>query len=679
MSYKARKLLSLLGITFLLAASLSGCTSSGSEGDSGDTSHSSGTGTSDAEKNAETATSAAVRLDASEMFTNRDKETGYDETSDIITLADGASSSDSSSVTINEDTITIIAEGTYILRGSLTNGQIQVDADATAKIQLVLDNVDLTCDSDAAIYIASADKVFLTMAEGSYNSVSSTGNFSTEDNIDGAIFSREDLTLNGNGSLVVSCETGHGIVSKDDLVLTSGAYHITSAKNALSGKDSIRIADGDYTLTAGNDTIHSENTDDTDKGFIYISGGTFSLTSTGTDGGDGIDASNIVQIEGGDYTIHTAYGKGVKSDLAIFLDGSSMTVDSLDDAFHSNSSLEVTAGNYTITTEDDGMHADEELVISGGEIQILNSYEGIEAMSITISGGDISLISTDDGINAGGGTDSSGFGGNFSRDNFGGNSGDYSLTISGGTISINANGDGLDSNGVLTVTGGEIYISGPTNSADSSFDYETSATITGGIVVAAGSSGMAENFSSSSTQGAMMINLSGTQSGIITLTDAEGNVLVTYEPKKQYNNVIISCPELENGETYTLTTGSSSTEVEMTSLIYSNGGGMGGFGGKGGDGNMGGPGGGDFGGKGSIDENDGTGGGRKDITDGDMEFPDGDLELPDGDMGFPEGDMEFPDGDMGFPEGGMELPDGDMELPEGAPDNPTNEESSSSA
>ncbi len=152
---------------------------------------------------------------------------------------------------------------------------------------------------------------------------------------------------------------------------------------------------------------------------------------------------------------------------------------------------------------------------------------------------------------------------------------------------MDSGGDGLDSNGDIYVTGGEIYVSGPTSSADGALDYENSAVISGGIVVAAGAAGMAENFSSSSTQGAMMVSVSGSAGSTLTLTDSDGNVLVTWESNKSYACVVISCPELTVGSTYTLTVGSSSTEITMTSLIYSASGGMSGFGGNMG-GNMGG-------------------------------------------------------------------------------------------
>lgn len=245
-------------------------------------------------------------LDSSDMFTNRDKEIGYDEESAIaINLSDGASTADSDSVVIDGDTITITEEGTYILSGSLTNGQIVVVAE-NAKVQLVLDNADISCETSAAIYVKAAEKVFITTTDGSTNTVCTSGEFEAIDdnNIDAAIFSKSDLTLNGAGSLEVTCPNGHGILSKDDLAITSGEYVVDAGKHALSGKDSVRIAGGTFELAAGRDGIHSENTDEEEKGFVYIENGSFTITSDG----DGIDASYVVEIVDGSFDITAGGG-----------------------------------------------------------------------------------------------------------------------------------------------------------------------------------------------------------------------------------------------------------------------------------------------------------------------------------------------------------------------------------
>ena len=480
-------------------------------------------------------------------------ETKADESETDGTKADESVTNEtetaSSGVSISGNIITITKEGTYVFSGALSEGQIVVDADS-AKVQLVLDNADITCASSAAIYVKNADKTFITLAEGSENILMNTAEYEAIDdnNIDAVIFSKDDLTLNGKGTLTINSEYGHGIVSKDDLKLVGGICNITAKAHALSGKDSVRIAAGTYNLTSGKDGIHSENADDDEKGFVYIASGDFTIESTG----DGIDASYVVQIDDGDFDITAGNGaenatkthkdipgggagdnmgggapggdkpsgeapsgeapsggpssdsdsgkqtgqtppdkpdgdsfdgsrpdekasdnagsqtsqtppdksgkdtsdgqqsdknsqskdaadsttasgassdtdseaasstssdtdststKGIKSDGALYVNGGTFTINSADDAFHSNSDVTINDGTYTISSGDDGMHADSALLVNGGTITVTESYEGLEGLNITINDGKIEITASDDGMNAAGGNDASGFGG----------------------------------------------------------------------------------------------------------------------------------------------------------------------------------------------------------------------------------------------------------------------------
>ncbi|MCJ7836849.1 carbohydrate-binding domain-containing protein [Cuneatibacter sp. NSJ-177] len=612
-------------LSLMLAASLffSACSAQ-----SGETSHSSQDtavsssgqtaaaepGASDTQTEAETPSSPA-ELSQSEMFTDRDKEIGYDEDASVrIQLGGDTAQCDSEAVEISGGTITIQDEGTFILTGTL-NGMVIVDAEDTDKLQLVLDGVSIKSESSAALYIRQADKVFVTLAPGSENTLSNGGSYTAidENNIDAAVFSKEDLTLNGSGSLNIQAAAGHGIVSKDDLVITSGTYQITALSHGLSGKDSVRIAGGSFNIASGKDGIHAENADDASLGFAYLSDGTFVISSEG----DGISAGSILQIENGEFQIQSGGGsanaeqsqssgqqpgrfpvketetasasedtvstKGLKADGDLLINGGNFTIDSADDACHTNGNLTVNEGTFTISTGDDGFHADAGLVIAGGTIEITESYEGIEGQSIEITGGEIRLTASDDGLNAAGGNDQSGFGGRRGDDNFASGS-NASIHISGGTLFINASGDGIDSNGSLTVSGGAVYVDGPTGGGDGALDYDGVGTITGGVVVAVGSSQMAQNFGSSSTQGSILVSVGSQEAGsTVTLTDESGQELITFQAAKSFDSVAVSCPEITEGASYTLTAGTSENQITMDSLIYGSGGGMG-MGGGGGAG-----------------------------------------------------------------------------------------------
>ena len=215
-----------------------------------------------------TETNSSVQADTTEIFSDRDYEVGYDESeSAIITLNGDSATCSSNAVQINGTTVTIIDEGTYILSGTLNDGMIIVNSEKTDKTQLVLNGVTIHSETSAPIYILQSDKVFITMAPDSVNTLSNGGTFAAidENNIDAVIFSKEDVTLNGSGTLVITSPAGHGIVSKDSMTITSGTYEISSASHALAGKDDICIANAAFTITSGKDGIHAENADDTDK------------------------------------------------------------------------------------------------------------------------------------------------------------------------------------------------------------------------------------------------------------------------------------------------------------------------------------------------------------------------------------------------------------------------------
>ena len=310
---------------------------------------------------------SATEIDTSAMFSDRDKEVGYEEEESVaVLLADKGSSCESDSVSIDENVVTITEEGTYILSGSLSDGMVIVDAEDTDKIQLVLDDVSISNSQSAALYIRSADKVFVTTAAGTENELINLGTYIAidENNIDAAVFSKSDLTLNGEGILTVTAQEGHGIVSKDDLVFTSGDYTITSAKHGISGKDSVRIANGSYKIISGKDGIHGENTEDSSLGFVYLAGGTFDITSQQ----DGVSAGAWLQAEEGTYTIVAGEGSaGVQNQE---LETKMLPEQLPQDTTEEN------------TTSIKGMKASAQIVLKGGKGGLGNQHFATSTMQV---------------------------------------------------------------------------------------------------------------------------------------------------------------------------------------------------------------------------------------------------------------------------------------------------------
>lgn len=520
---------------------------------------------------------AAEPLVTDDMFTDRDLESEFDETEySYIHLLSSYAEAESSDVLLKDTVITIQSAGSYIVDGSLTDGTIIIDVDKTQKVYLVLKNVDITSLDYAPIYIKSADKVFLFLEGENTLTCGDTFVQKDENTVDGAIFSKDDLTIQGTGSLVIHSGY-HGIVGKDDLKITGGSIEIEASHHGITANDSIRLTNATIKISAGKDGLHCENTEDTTQGYVYIESGEYEIEALQ----DGIDASGtlqintgIIQISAGITINNSVSTKGIKAECDIILYGGEIKVSSLDDAVHSNSSILIAGGDLVLESGDDGIHADTNLTIQAGSIDILKSYEGLEAQNITIEGGNIKIVSSDDGINAAGGNDGSSLGGRPGQNNFT-SSANCFIEISGGTIYINACGDGIDSNGTLTVSGGYILVEGPSDSGNGALDYDSSASIKGGVIIAIGYSAMAMNFSSAE-QGSILYNLSAVQgkNTEIVLKDKSGNPLLEFTSTKSFNSVLVSCPELVSGGTYTLTVGSQSASISLTSLLYGGGSGM---------------------------------------------------------------------------------------------------------
>lgn len=295
----------------------------------------------------------------SEYFTANDQDGNWD-TSDavVITLTGDGAEISGNGAYANDGNVVITNAGYYVVSGSLTDGYLSVDAYDSSKVFILLNGVEINCSDDACIRVEQADKVFLTLAEGSQNTLTSGSSYSDQalkDGTDGAVFAHDDLTINGSGSLTVNAEYRHGIAANDDLVITGGTITVTAAADAVHAKDSIRIKEASITVDAGDDGMVTSNEEE--NGYLYIESG-------------------------------------------------SLNIKAADDGIHTTGQITITGGDITVSAGDDGIHSDTSVSFLDGTLLIEECYEGIEALIIDVSGGEITIYPKDDGFNANGNSDS---------------------------------------------------------------------------------------------------------------------------------------------------------------------------------------------------------------------------------------------------------------------------------
>ena len=464
------------------------------------------------------------------------------------------------------ESLTITNPGVYKLSGKIT-GNITINT--SGYVKLILNGVEITNNNGPAIMIENSKKTYIELNENTTNILIDNGNSEN----DGVIYSKDDLVITGTGTLEITANNQDGIVSKDSLVIENGNINITAIDDGIRGKDSVIILDGNININSSGDGIKATNEEDTSLGYILIENGNIIINSEQ----DGIQAVTNIKILDGTFKITTGNGstttsknsdmwgkisnstdtvskKAIKADNDIVINGGTFEIDSEDDSIHSNNNIEINGGTYTLATGDDGIHADSNLTIKDGKIDITKSYEGLEASEITIDNGEISIVASDDGINVAGGSDSSSLN-RPGENNFNTNT-SYVLTINDGYIYINADGDGLDSNGKIIMNGGTVLVDGPTNDGNGALDYETEFIINGGILVAAGSSGMAEGISSNSTQNGVLINFENSYDEN-TIINIDG--IITYSPSKKFSSIVVSTKDIKLNESYNINVGGEST------------------------------------------------------------------------------------------------------------------------
>lgn len=534
-------------------------------------------------------------------YTAEDLEEDWDAATAATIAFNGASADVSGSgAVVSGGTVTISASGTYVLSGTLNDGQVMVNAGENDVVRLILNGASITNKTGAAIYAAQSEKLIITLAEGTQNTAVDGGeNFeytvSADEEPDAAIFSKDDLTINGSGTLSVEAGFENGIGSKDNLVVVNGTLNINAVNHGLRGRDMVAILDGQISVNAGNDGIQSNNDEDASKGWILLEGGVYTIVAEH----DGIQAETALLISGGTYDItagggeenaaSVTYGeeqfgpqferdaattdmatematdettdavsdsyKGIKTGTDLTITGGTFTLDCADDTLHANADLQISGGTFTLSSGDDGIHAEEALTISGGSIDITASYEGIEGMTVSIGGGTINIVSSDDGINSAGGSDSSLSGGRFGMDTFS-SSEDCHIVISDGQISLSAGGDGVDSNGDITVSGGTIISLIDSTADNGAFDCDQGAfTVSGGTLIYGGS-GVGNTPGEDSSQSYVYTD-AGISAGAEVTVVKDGVTFASFTPALDCQSLAVSAPDIQSGESYEIYAGGS--------------------------------------------------------------------------------------------------------------------------
>ena len=507
----------------------------------------------------------------------------------------------------SKKTIIILPDGT---ESSLSDGSSYIDeSDDSSPDAALFCKDDLTISGSGKLNVKGNAKNGITCKD----ILRITGGNINVTALNHGITGRDDLAVSG-GVITVEAQGGDGLRStysdtdKSDLghiIIENAEITVNAANDGIQAEKSLTVKSGSISVTTagGSEKSPAGTSKDGFGGRTFNPGQDNILRSTQT----GTDTAQTSSTE--------ESRKGLKAGTDIIINGGTITADCYDDAIHSNNSVAVTDGVITLSSGDDGIHADSELAITGGTVTVKKSYEGLEAMRIGISGGDIDITASDDGINAAGGNDNSGFGNFDNRMDFGGkrsrtenfnpgqdgqtppsmpenfdpgqdgqtppsmpesfnpgqdgqttpaapdaqsgssdgnSTSSSEITISGGTLCISSGGDGLDSNSALNISGGTIILNGPKTGGNGIIDHDGSCSITGGLLIGAGTSDMLEMPGSASTRKTVAITFSGTQKAgtLVYITDSSSNVIAAMSPEVDFSCILLSSASLTENETY---------------------------------------------------------------------------------------------------------------------------------
>ncbi|MBO5797200.1 MAG: carbohydrate-binding domain-containing protein [Clostridia bacterium] len=478
---------------------------------------------------------------------------------------------DSSLATVAGNVLTVKKGGTYVISGTLTDGQIVVEEPGEETVRLVLNGAKIRSETSAPIYMKQAKNVVLVLEENTYNTVTDNTMEDVTDGTNAAIYSRADLTVTGVGALMVRANYRNGFSCDKELKITDGAITVTAAGNGLKAGDCVAVGGGTLTVSAERDGIKASNTTDVNKGFLRVDGGRVVITAQQ----DGMQAASGLVIAGGMVDItsgggsahssdeenwgswgetgYTGSAKALKAEKDMVISGGVITVDASDDAIHSNGNVEISGGTLSLSSGNDGIHADNTLIVRGGDLVVHRSYEGLEALGIAICGGKLHVTAADDGLNAAGGSDHSSVGGRPGQNDFAATEG-ARVEITGGYLVLNAEGDGLDSNDTVTMAGGTVLIYGATETGGA-INYINDFTMDGGVLIAVGQAELTETVSAGEVNALCLTCAPQAAGAPLRIEDTTGDEILTLAPPKDYSSAVIVLPDMTEGKTYTLRLG----------------------------------------------------------------------------------------------------------------------------
>ena len=483
-------------------------------------------------------------------YKTKDLDTGYDDSSVTIECNSTSVEFDSSAVSEDDGVITISSAGVYVISGTY-NGQILVSADESDYVHLVLNGLSITNENGPAIYIQKCDKATITLADDTENYITDGTNYTFEDGEDepdAALFSKADMSMNGNGNLTVDGKYADAIKCKKDLKIISGNYKITAVSEGIKGRNSVTIKDGQFDITSGDTAIKSTRDDDPEKGFVIVDGGDFTINAQN----DGIHAETHLTINGGNIDIQNA-SEGLEGQMVDIVDGV-----------------------INIVATDDGINASRIGSSSNKEKGGMGNGKGPEMPQGGMNNGERPEM-PQGGMNNGerlempqGGADNGerpempqgGMGDSGQETD-----GQVYIKISGGTTTVSGDADCIDSNGDIELSGGTIFSSSPKfgiTGPEAVLDADGTIELKKGVTFIA--TGVSSEVSLDCEQNVIYFYTESQQNAgtTITLKDSDGNEITSYKATSGFSTVAITSPEITIGKTYIVDIDGQETEVSVS-------------------------------------------------------------------------------------------------------------------